>query len=320
MGYITKYGSLWGQIPVTTGSVFWVAPSAAYTLEGRSYSASDDNDGLSPERAFRTADYAVGKCTANVNDVIVMLPGAHSGNATVTADIAGITITGIPGQGVRDGLRTSGGSVKNRTSITTTETAGMIFTVTAVDVEISWLHLIPITAGSGVSISTAAHRSFVHNCTFAMGSTANTATMGVTLPVGTGATGNIGTTIRNCYFNADGAVGPGVRAAQTTAGLKIESSTFELTGIAAWAKAIQTTLLSNGTIVRDCDFLHPTLTTTVITAGIDTTGATADGSTQVYRCYFAEGIDAIVSSATSDVSLAESYMAGATGGVLRTSA
>src|SRR3990167_3268831 len=96
MGYITKVGSFWGMVPQTSGRVFWVAPAASYTVEGRSYSASDGNDGLSPERAFLTVDYAVGQCTANVGDVIVMLNGAHSVSATIAVDVAGITITGIP--------------------------------------------------------------------------------------------------------------------------------------------------------------------------------------------------------------------------------
>ena len=97
MAFITKYGSFWGMIPRTTGRTFWVAPSATYTVEGRSYTGSDGNDGLSPESAFLTLDYAIGKCTASVSDVIVLLPGAHSWSSSVAADVAGITITGIPG-------------------------------------------------------------------------------------------------------------------------------------------------------------------------------------------------------------------------------
>lgn len=320
MSYITKFGGFWGMLPLTTGRVFWVAPAASYTVEGRAYVASDSNDGLSPENAFRTVDYAVGQTTASVGDVIVLLPGSHSVSATITVDVAGITIVGVPGSNPLGSSRTSGGSSANRSQITSTQTAGMIFTVTATDVEIAWLHLAPITAGSGISISSAAHRAYVHNCTFDLGGTAQTATMGVTMPVGVTAP-NLGTVIRNCYFLAQGAVGPAIRAAQSTYGLKIESSTFELRGVTgAWAKAIQTTLVNLGIQIRDCDFLHPTLTTTVITNAIDTTGSTADGACHVYRCYFPEGCDAVVATATGDVSLAESYMAGATGGTLDTSA
>lgn len=320
MGLLTQYGLLAGLVPVTTGRVFWVSPSASYTVAGETYSASDYNDGLTPFSAFRTVDYAIGKTTANVGDVVVLLPGAHSVSATVTLDIVGVTVTGIPAtQGVGGSARASRGPSKNKTSITTTETAGMIFTVTATDVEIAWLHFIPITAGAGVSVSSAAHRFFSHDNTFALGSTAQTATFGITFPVGVTAP-NLNSVIRNCYFLADGAVGPAIRAAQSVHGLKIESSTFELTGIAAWAKAIQTTLANVGVHIRDCDFVQPTLTTTVITAAIDVTGMTADSSCQVYRCYFPEGCDGIVSTATGDVALAESYTANSTGGTLKTSA
>jgi hypothetical protein len=321
MSYITKYGSFWGMLPQTSGRIFWVAPGASYTVEGATYTATNDNDGLSPERAFRTVDYAVGQTTASVGDIIVLLPGSHSVSATITVDVAGITIVGIPGSNhLGASNRSSSGSSANRSQITSTETAGMIFTVTAVDIEIAHLHLAPITAGSGISVSSAAHRAYIHDNTFDLGATANTATMGVTMPVGVTAP-NLGTLVRNCYFLAQGAVGPAVRAAQSTYGLKIENSTFELRGVTgAWAKAIQSTLVCLGTHIRDCDFMCPTLTTTVITNAIDTSGSTADGSCTVFRCYFSEGIDAIVATATGDVSLAESYMAGATGGVLRTSA
>jgi hypothetical protein len=77
MGYLTKYGSMWGAIPMTGGQVFWVAPAASYTVDGRAYSASDDNDGLSPERALRTVNRACALATASVGDVIALLPGAH---------------------------------------------------------------------------------------------------------------------------------------------------------------------------------------------------------------------------------------------------
>lgn len=320
MASITEYGTLSDLLPITMGRTFWVAPSSQYVVAGDTQAASDDNDGLSPFRALRTVARAVALATADVGDIIVLLQGAHSISATVTVAKAGVTITGIPASTIAEGsVRTSRGSVRNKTSITSTQTAGAIFTVTAADVEISWLHLIPITAGSGVSVSSAAHRFFAHDNTFDLGSTAQTATFGIAFPVGVTAA-NVGSVIRNCYFLAQGAVGPAIRSAQTTHGLKIESSTFELVGIAAWAKAIQTTLACLGTHIRDCDFLHPTLTTTVITAAIDVTGSTADGSVQVYRCYFPEGCDGIVSTATGDVALGESYTANSTGGTLKTSA
>lgn len=311
---MTKYGGVWSLLPQTTGRYFFVAPAAAYTVEGVAYEASNDNDGLSPERAKLTVNSAITAATASVNDVIVLLPGSHSVTTSIVVNKAGLTITGIPGSTPTPSDRGANGTA-NRSQITSTETAGMIFTVTAANVEIAWLHLAPITAGSGISVSSVANNAYIHNCTFDLGATANTATMGVTLPVGLTAA-NVGVVVRNCYFLARGSVGPGVRSAQTTHGLRIESSTFELRGVTgAWAKAVQHTLTASlGFSVRDCDFINPSLTTTVITVAIES-AHTADASTTVYRCFFSEGTDAIAGAATGDISVAESFIAGSTGSI-----
>src|SRR3972149_10184143 len=116
MGYLTRYGSYWGMIPQTQGRLFWVAPTDTYPAEGRSYTSSDGNDGLSPERAFRTIDYAVGRTTASVGDVIVLMVGAHSVSATVAVDVAGITITGIPWGAPPRGRRVRPGGGRHRTT------------------------------------------------------------------------------------------------------------------------------------------------------------------------------------------------------------
>jgi hypothetical protein len=113
MGFITKYGSAWGDIPKTNGSVFFVSPSDTYTVEGRSYSASNDNDGLSPERAKRTMAGALTYCTANAGDVIVLLPGTHTGSATVAVNVAGVTITGLP-KGTAASLNSRGPTARKR--------------------------------------------------------------------------------------------------------------------------------------------------------------------------------------------------------------
>lgn len=69
------------------GSVFWVS----------SETGSDGNKGTR-ERPFATIDYAVGRCTADMGDIIIAMPG-H--NETITAasaidlDVAGISLVGI---------------------------------------------------------------------------------------------------------------------------------------------------------------------------------------------------------------------------------
>ena len=323
MGYITKVGSFWGTVPVTSGRIFWVANADTYTVEGRSYSASDNNDGLSPERALRTVDYAVGLTTANVGDVIVLLPEVHSSAATVTLDVAGITITGLPHNNPIPSLHGSSGPARNKCSITNTATAGFIFTVSADDVEIAWLDLIPVAAGGrGIYAQAGADRLYVHDCTFSMIAAAATSTYGIAL--GTLATGVVDDCIvRNCTFISgssaqSAANGAGVVAITTAYGLAIENCTFTMKGTAAWASAIEQ--LSAGTtnmIVRDCDFLNSsTAATEGITTAVANGGGTIDGSVQIYRCYVSAGTDVVTASAIVDCVLAETYLASAGGGAL----
>ena len=63
-------------------------------------------------------------------------------------------------------------------------------------------------------------------------------------------------------------------------------------------------------MVREVDFHQPTAITTVITVAINTTGQTVDASAHVHRCYFPAGTDPIQATATADVALTESYLAG----------
>ena len=317
MGYITKYGSFWGQLPQTSGRIFWVAPASSYTVEGRTYAASDNNDGLSPERAFLTVDYAVGQTTASVGDVIVLLPGSHTVTATVTLDVAGITITGIPGAQPAVSDRTSGSGVRCRSQITTSEAAGNIFTLTSGgdDVEIAYLHFNIITEGRGIMIPLGADRPFIHDCTFANVGTASATSYCISFS--SSLTGSVtGAVIRNCYFLASGNQGPAIRALGTVYGLTIENSTFELQGTAAWDDAIE--ILDPGTLgtqIRDCDFFEPTSVTTVITNCIDTTGCTVDGNCHIYRCYFTgDAKVGVKASATPDILVSDCWSAGTTAG------
>lgn len=314
MSFMTKYGSFWGMLPQTTGRYFWVAPSAAYTVEGIVYDASDNNDGLSPERAFRTVDYAVGQTTANVGDVIILIPGSHSITAVITCDVAGIVITGIPGDIPHGSTRRNSGPRRLRTRITSTETAGIIFTIAAVDVEIAHLDIAPPAAGGqGVRVQLAGADFYLHDCSISMIATASTTTYGVTSPLASPGINVDNILIRNCYFQSglvgsSGANGAAVFMGATVRGLTIENSTFELKGTAAWADAILATGTANvGVTIRDCDFLTPTVATTVMTDVIDITGAVIDGNTHVLRCYFPDGSDAFQITATPDAIASECY-------------
>lgn len=317
MGYITKYGTVWGAIPQTSGRVFWVAPSASYTVEGRTYSASDQNDGLSPERALLTLAQAMLSVTANVGDVIVLLPGTHTMAATVAVNIAGITITGIPQNMSTYAPRMASGGAAMRTTVTAAASTDAI-NVTAVDVELANLHFVAVSAQNSVKASNAADRLFIHDCTWDMYTAADsTATVAINLGAsGTGTTTTIDNVhIRNCYFLVSGAKGAAVSASNTAIGTIIENSTFQL-GLAsatAWATAIMLgSSVHQGTVIRDCDVLC-TATGTAVTRFVDANIATTDGSTIMYRCNVPAGCIGLDATATADAIIVDSYTAGTTG-------
>jgi len=78
---------------VTTGNVFFVDSGAA--------NASDSAKGTDKGKPLATLDAAVGLCTANNGDIIVLMPG-HAESVTTAAaialDVAGVRIVGL-GQG-----------------------------------------------------------------------------------------------------------------------------------------------------------------------------------------------------------------------------
>ena len=315
MSYLTKYGTLWGMIPNTTGRVFFVAPSNSYTLEGRTYSASNDNDGLAPDRAVRTLARAAALVSANVGDVVFLLPGTHTLTAVATLSTAGVTYTGVPSATPNYRQRGAGGGTQARSIVTAAASTNAI-NITAIDVEIAYLHFTAVSGQRSISLSNAADRAYLHDLTFDMASAAeSTSTIGIGLNFsGTGTTTTLDDVIvRNCYFNVAGGQGGAIEAANTCVGTMIESSTFKLGGNTAWANAILFgTGVSVGTSVRDCDFLvHATGTT--ITDAIDAVANTVDGSNTVYRCYVPVGGGAFNCAATADGIVVDSYTAGTTG-------
>lgn len=76
------------DLPATSGKYFFVNNSTG--VDSPSY-------GTTIEKPFATIDYAIGKCTANASDVIVVLPGhseTSSANGTVF-DVAGVRLVGL---------------------------------------------------------------------------------------------------------------------------------------------------------------------------------------------------------------------------------
>lgn len=307
MGYITKYGTIWGQIPQTAGRVYWVAPSASYTVEGRTYVASNDNDGLSPERAKLTLASAVSDAAASVGDVIVLLPGTHSWAASVALSKAGLTIMGLP----------SGASnpVRQRASITTSAD-DEVLNITAADVEVAYLHVIPVTTKAGIDLTTAADRAHIHDNSFDLfTAVADTGTKGVAVTAI--AQKPLAVVVARNFFTSDGAQGAGIELGDAIRAV-IEDNTFELTA-GSWAVALSFEgVTSNSGTIRRNSFLAFQAT---MTDGI--LGGSDDGSSSrvmIYGNFFgAEVTTPIDNFGTNNANIAENYKMSlgiASGGVL----
>lgn len=300
MGYVTKYGSFWGLIPQTSGNIYWVAPAASYTIEGRTYVASDDNDGLSPERAKLTLASAVSAATASANDVIVLLPGAHSWSASVALSKAGLTITGLPGG--------RGHFMRQRTSVTTSA-SDEIMNVTAANVELAFLHIIPVTQKAGVDFTTAADGLFVHDCSIDMfTAAAHTSTKGIAATALAQAPSRI--LIQRIYAESDGAQGHAIDIGDAF-GAVVEDCVFRLTA-GTWAAAAKSAgVTSQQSIWRRCHFQAAVGTMTVGILGSD---MTSTGQASVYDCRFDENVTTPIEDFDAEgCNISENYRASADG-------
>lgn len=315
MAFITRYGSLWGDFPLTTGRIFWVAPSASYTVEGRTYSASDQNDGLSPERALLTVNQAVTNATADVGDIIALLPGSHSWSATQTISKAGLKVLGIPG-GPLDPHEHGTRTTRYDAAVTTSLAAGAVFTVSAARVEIAYVHIVPIASGTGIALSAAADAN-LHDITWNISTTGATDTLGITV---TGACPR--PRVSNQYVFVTDNQGPFLRCASATGGMDggvFQRSMVVLTGDTAWDDVVEITTGVDNFTIRDCDFIHSS--GAIMTDVIDVTGNTSDHAVMVMRCMHSVAGDLTEATATSDIVLCNNYIAtiqGGTGGTLST--
>lgn len=94
------YGQVIGQLPfIGSGKVFVVGDSGTANRSMLQDLFNVDPDGV--DRFFSTIDAAIGACTADAGDVILVMPGhteSISAAAGIAADVAGISIIGL-GQG-----------------------------------------------------------------------------------------------------------------------------------------------------------------------------------------------------------------------------
>jgi hypothetical protein len=298
----------WAPTSGDRGRTFFVSPSDSYLIEGRAYSASNDNDGLDPRRALRTVNRAWVLVTDACGDKIVLLPGAHTVSSSIAGSKSQVHMTALGGQNF----------VRPTATLTTTATADEIMNLTAADIEISNIRFIPITAATAVDFTAACHRLYVHDCSFDMATpAANVATRGLGhagIAAYTIAPQNI--LIQHNYFEVTGAQGPALSLGDA-ADFVIEKNIIAFKG-GTWAQAtLQGGVLGWG-VYRENE-VHCFKNGT-ITAGITGTDLTSTLSVAIYRNLFSgTQTKPIEDWGATDATIAENYKTengGAAGGVL----
>ena len=304
--FLTRYGSFWGFIPQTGGTVFWVAPSASYTVEGRSYSASDGNDGLSPERALLTVGRGV-DLAVNAGDVVVLLPGAHTVATSIATDSANVTIMGLPGG--------RGNYLFPRTTLAMSA-VDQTMNVTAAGVEIAHIAFLSTTsqASALIDFSDAADRLYIHDCSFdQFTATAATTILGIDA---IGAANYV--LIDHCYWSCDGAFGANIDMTATLDSV-VSNCLFQQSA-GTLAASITVGAATDRLLIDHCTW--QITNAAAVTACVDGTGATIASGVTVNYCAFGDRNTVPIDNFdAAECELAENYEAGlgsTDGGVLIT--
>lgn len=302
MSFLTKYGSFWGEIPQTRGSIIWVSPTTSYLVEDRSYEASDNNDGLSPERAVLTIQRAINLVTANAGDVIALLQGTHTSATQVAINKAGISFIGI-GSAMRLDPK-----IKNyppATKVNWTSTfAGAASALSVADVSFFGINMIPVTAQTFMTGATCP-RTIFQDCAVTLSAATSASTKGIVFSGGS--SGFVSFT--NCYFLdsvATSVQGPALDLTGV-ADFVVQNCTVVLKGTSsAWAVAIQLGAGSSG-IFRDNHIAATGAGT--ITIGIDGTGVAVANAIMLSNNFYgvSPGAGAVKNLANADVSIVQNY-------------
>ena len=322
MGYLTKFGSLWGAVPMTAGNVSWASPADSYTVEGRTYAASDGNDGLSPERAVRRIAQAVLNATANAGDVVVLLPGVHTTTVALPVNKAGLTFIGLPYLGAE-----SHNALGDIPQVTIVGTAAIGVAVTAADCKFYNIQFRPITQFQALTFTTAAHRLRFKHCMIDMQTAVGHAnTKGLCATTATQAPADI--IFQGCYIMGG--------VATTSSGYAIDVGAAPqwliekclvyhdgaVASAVAWAVVIKVNDNANG-MLRDNDFIAGNLALAGVTKFVEAVAMTGTSTVQAIRNTMSVNTGGLLLDdfAGGDVDLALNYVstvAGGTGGTLIT--
>jgi len=327
MAYITKYGTYFGLVPQQLGRVLFVAPSDSYTVDGRSYSASDNNDGLSPERALRTITQAYTNANASSGEVIYLLDGTHTQTATLRLQKAGLTIMGGRSPQYSEGDSVAW-ALKPKAVISFAGAAAPGISIEASNIEIGFVTLVPAAGFSTVIFRnqnvTAPDGLYMHDFQIDMSNQPpNLATLGIDFGYRADTAGLAGTSmsrltqatavatayISNFSINSGGANGPGVLTA--TCDVVFNKGRFN-NRFGTWASVF---VVATGTGYVLINQTHWTCQT-VNGMGVQVDGTvagTVNGKASVRDCRFAaeplaQGV-AVDNFAAGVVEVIESYQA-----------
>lgn len=96
--YLKDAGLVKGTFDDPVGGVVPPPGNLYFVDSGHDNAADTADSGISWDQPFATLDYAVGRCTANQGDVILLAPGHNedlTGTNTIAVDVAGINIVGL---------------------------------------------------------------------------------------------------------------------------------------------------------------------------------------------------------------------------------
>lgn len=296
MSYLTSYGTVVGQLPDYPGRTLWVSPGDSYAWGGKTFSASNDNDGLSPERALRRVNRAW--ALASAGDTIVLLPGTHSaannaGTATsIAANVASVRMVGL----------NTGGSPWVRSTKLTIAANDEAVNVTAANVEIAYITFLGDVLATGsahVNFSAAATGFYIHDCTIDV--TAQTASTSI---LGLDAIGAAqGVVIERVTSFCDGAFGAMIDMTATLDSKVVECAHSQSTG--TLASYLTAGAATDRLHIRKCYVVDGAGT---VTAGIDGTGATIANGVNISDCRFGVGVTVPVDNFdAAEATLSENY-------------
>lgn len=265
---------------LTTGNIWFVDSDTTY--------GSDSNSGETPTDAFLTIDYAIGKCTANNGDIIIVKEGhAETVTTAITADIAGVTILGlghgdkrptitvnaaIPGLNVTavdckfHNLQfVAGSSITAATRILRVAANGAKFTGCQFSMPYDMYHMIVVFKGDEVE--------FV-NCVFKNSVTTNASVHPQTGLLVIGAAAKTDVLIKNCRFEdvlakkaerwravIEGSGQTAATSAHLGTQIRVEDCDFLCRGVAVAARSLATS--NNQITTVDCRGISPSGNTAV---------------------------------------------------------